>query len=81
MPVIFSVGAIKINAIDHTSVFNVGQNIVIGFTSSHTNNQGSGQNFGDGIIQPASVGTAGFDASTAVGTVTTNTPLAESIAV
>lgn len=77
MPVIFSVAAIKINSIDHNSVFNVGQNIVIGFSCTHTNNQGSGQNLGDGIIHPASIGTAGFDASNAFGTVTSNTPITE----
>lgn len=63
MPVIFSVAAVKINAIDNNSVFNIGQNIVIGFTNSATNNQGTGQSFGDGIIQPANA-SAGFDNST-----------------
>lgn len=62
MPVVFSVAAIKINSISNSSVFNIGQNIVIGFSSSSTNNQGTGQSFGDGIIQPASA-SIGFDRS------------------
>lgn len=76
MPVIFSIGAFKVNSVNNASVFNIGQNIVIGFTNTTTNNQGTGQSFGDGIIQPHLVST-GFDASNNLGgNPTNNTPLA-----
>ncbi len=60
MPAIFSIGAIKVNAVDHSAVFNIGENVVIGLSNTHHNAQGSGGNVGDGNVQPAA-GSVGVD--------------------
>lgn len=77
MPAIFSIGAIKVISVDHSAVFNVGENIVIGITSTHHNAQGSGGSVGDGIVEP-SVGSTAVDNTAELGVGTTN-PLAEGV--
>ena len=78
MPAIFSIGVIKVNAVDHAASFNVGENIVIGITSTHNNAQGSGGSVGDGLVEP-SVGSTAADVINEVGSVRTTNPLAEGV--
>lgn len=78
MPTVFSIGAIKINSLDHNASVNFGENILFGNSSVHYNAQGSGGSIGDGLFEP-SVGSVAIDPVNEFGSVRTTNPLAEGV--